>query len=194
MAREYKAGDKFDLSDIVIYIRNIPELQRISRTERYFEIGAGVPLNRILKVGQHVLPKIFTQSLINIAHPAIRNRATLGGNLCHHPRRLNTYGPLTILDARVELRRLGKSRWIQIPRLFNKTGESALQNGEILSRIRIPFVDWNMQFFQKLGDPFQKPKSSLTFCALSDIKKGELTDFRIAISFIGKAVLRDREL
>lgn len=192
--RELKTGGPIGLPDIVINIGNIPELQRISRTERYFEIGAGVPISRILKVGQHVLPKVLTQSLRHVAHPAIRNRATLGGNLCHLPRRLNTYGPLTILDARIELRRLGKSRWIQIPRLFSKTGESSLEPGEIVSRVRIPFVEWNMQFFQQLGDPFLKPKASLTFSALADVKKGELTDFRVAISFIGKSVLRDREL
>jgi len=194
LGREYKTGGSFDLPDIIIHTAGIPELQRISRTERYFEIGAGVPVSRILKVGQHVLPKIFTQALQHIAHPAIRYRATLGGNLCHLPRRLNTFGPLTILDARMELRKLGKSRWIHIPRLFTKTGECTLEEGEIVSRIRIPFVDWNMQFFQKIGDPFIKPKTSIIFSALSDVKKGELVDFRTAVTFIGKSVLRDREL
>lgn len=194
LAREHKGDKDFDLPGMIIDIGEIPELQRISRTERYFEIGAGVPISRILKVGQHVLPKVFTHSLRYISHPAIRNRGTLGGNLCHLPRRLNTFGPLTILDARLELRRLGKSRWIQVPRLFSKTGELTLQEGEIVSRVRIPFVEWNMQFFQKLGDPFLKPKSSLTFSALADVKKGELTDVRVAISFIGKSFLRDREL
>ncbi len=194
LAREQKHDGPLDLPEIVLHINRIPELQRISRTERYFEIGACVPISRILKVGQHVLPKAFTHALHNIAHPAIRNMGTLGGNLGHRPRRLNTFGPLTILDARVELRKLGNSRWVQIPRLFNKTGEPALERGELISRIRIPFVDWNLQFYQRIGDPFTKPKSSLTFSALSDVKKGEVTDFRAAFTFLGRSVLRDREL
>jgi CO/xanthine dehydrogenase FAD-binding subunit len=194
LARENRSDGPFEFPDILLHINRIPELQRISRTERYFEIGACVPISRILKVGQHVLPKALTYALHNIAHPSIRNMGTLGGNLGHQPRRLNTFGPLTILDARVELRKLGNSRWVQVPRLFNKTGASALEPGELISRIRIPFVDWNLQFYQRIGDPFIKPKSSLTFSALTDVKKGEITDFRVAFTFLGRSVLRDREL
>lgn len=194
LARELKGADRFKLRDIVINIGNIPELQRISRTERYFELGAGVPVSRILKVGQHVLPKVLTHSLHHIGHPAVRNRATLGGNLSHLPRRLNTFGSLTILDAKIELRKQGSSRWISVPRLFTKTGTPTFDSGEIISRIRIPFESWNMQFFQKIGDPFLKPKTSLTFSALANVSKGEITDFRTAFSFIGKSILREREL
>jgi len=194
VSREHRGSGMIHLPDIVIHIDRIPELKRISRSERYFELGAGVPISRLLKVGQHVLPKVLTHAMRKIAHPAIRNHGTLGGNLSHQPRRLNTYGPLTILDARIELRSLGKSRWISVHRLYSKTGEFTLDPGEIISRIRVPFVDWNMQFFQKIGDPFVKPKTSLTFSALSDIKKGEITHFRAAFSFLGKSVLQDREL
>lgn len=193
-AREHRGAGNMALPDIVIYIGNVPELQRISRTERYFELGAGVPISRILKVGQHILPKVLTHAMRNIAHPAIRNRGTLGGNLSHRPRRLNTFGPLTILDARLELRSLGRSRWVPVHRLYSKTGEFSPTPGELVSRIRVPFVSWNMQFFQKIGDPFLKPKTALTFSALSDVKKGEVTDFRTAFSFLGKSVLQDREL
>ncbi|HDQ15336.1 MAG TPA: molybdopterin dehydrogenase [Sediminispirochaeta sp.] len=194
IAREQGGRHRFTLPEIIIHLSQVTELQRISRTERYFELGAGVPINKILKVGKHVLPKVFTHALHHIGHPAVRNLAGLGGNLCHAPRRLNTFGPLTILDAKVELRRAGKSRWLPVARLFNRTGELQLAEGEILSRVRIPFESWNMQFFQKIGDPFLKPKTSLTFSAISDVRKAEITDFRIAFSFIGKSMLRDREL
>ncbi|MFO7731458.1 MAG: FAD binding domain-containing protein [Spirochaetia bacterium] len=194
IAREQKGDGPFELPDMVLHISKIPELQRISRTERYFEIGSCVPISRILKVGQHVLPKVFTHALHNIAHPAIRNMGTLGGNLGHQPRRLNTFGPLTILDARVELRKFGSSRWVQVPRLFTKAGEPALEPGEFISRVRIPFVDWNLQFYQRIGDPFTKPKSSLTFSALTAVEKGEITDFRVVFTFLGRSILRDREL
>jgi CO/xanthine dehydrogenase FAD-binding subunit len=193
-ARENRGAGFLALPDIVISLGSIPELQRISRTERYFELGAGVPIGKILKVGQHILPKVFTHAMRNIAHPAIRNRGTLGGNLSHQPRRLNTFGPLTILDARLELRSLGKSRWIPVHRLYTKTGEFTAAPGELISRVRIPFVSWNMQFFQKIGDPFLKPKTALTFSALTDVKKGEVADFRTAFSFLGKSVLQDREI
>ena len=45
-----------DLSQSVISLSRVWELQRISRTERFMEIGAMVPLNRILSIG-----KLLTQ-------------------------------------------------------------------------------------------------------------------------------------
>ncbi len=193
LAREQK-GREFAIPPKVIQLLHVPELQKISRSERYLEIGACVAVDRILKVGKHVLPKALDHALRKIGHPAIHNVATLGGNICHHQRRLNTYGILALLDTRAELRSTGSSRWIPITRLFTKTGAPAFEAGELLTRFRIPFVDWNLQFFQKLGDPFTTPKRALTFCALTEVRKGEITDFRIAVTFLGRAVMRDLNL
>jgi CO/xanthine dehydrogenase FAD-binding subunit len=81
-----------------------------------------------------------------------------------------------------------------MPRLFSKTGELTLEEGEVVTRLRIPFVDWNLQFFQKIGNPFSSPKRSLTFTALTEVKKGVVTDFRMAVTFLGTSMMRDREL
>ncbi|MFP4178853.1 MAG: FAD binding domain-containing protein [Spirochaetaceae bacterium] len=193
LGRELNSPE-FELPKKVIHLAGVPELKKISRSERYLEIGAGVPVDRILKVGKHVLPKALDHSLRKIGHPAIHNVATLGGNVCHAPRRLNSYGILTLLDTRAELRHAGGSRWIPIPRLFSKTGTPSLEPGELITRFRIPFVNWNLQFFQKVGDPFISPKRSLTFSALTEVRKGEITDFRIAVTFLGKSILRDFNL
>jgi CO/xanthine dehydrogenase FAD-binding subunit len=189
-----QSGRRISLPKKVIHISGVEELQKISRTERYLEIGACVPISRILKVGQHVLPKAFEHALRKIGPPALRNMATLGGNVCHRQRRLNAFGILSLLDTQLEVRRSGHSRWILLPRLFTKTGESTLGRGELVTRLRIPFVDWNLQFFQKIGSPFSSPKRSLTFAALTEVKKGEVTDFRLAVTFLGTSMIRDWEL
>ncbi len=193
IAREQR-GRNFQLPQKVIHLIHVPELNRISRSERYLEIGACVSVDRILKVGKHVLPKALDHALRKSGHPAIHNVATLGGNVAHPNRRLNSYGILTLLDTRVELRHAGGSRWIAVPRLFSKTGAPALEPGELITRFRIPFVDWNLQFFQKIGDPFTSPKRALTFSALTEVRKGEISDFRIAVTFLGKSILRNLNL
>mgnify|MGYP006299379127 FL=1 len=190
IAREQRTRE-FQLPQKVIHLMHVPELRKISRSERYLEIGACVSVDRILKVGKHVLPKALDHALRKIGHPAVQNIATIGGNICHPSRRLNTYGILTLLDTRVELRHAGGSRWVPVPRLFSRTGAPAFEPGELATRIRIPFVDWNLQFFQKIGDPFTTPKRAITFSALTEVRKGEITDFRIAVTFLGKAIMRD---
>ena len=68
------------------------------------EIGAAVPISRLLRTGRHVMPKALFTAPINIGGPALRNQATLGGNLCSPEHRLSTYPVLLLLDVRLELR------------------------------------------------------------------------------------------
>ena len=66
----------------VIYLGNVAELSRISRTQRYLDIGATLSLARIMSVGRNVLPQVLQTALGSVAYPSVRNLATLGGNLC----------------------------------------------------------------------------------------------------------------
>ncbi len=75
----------------IIQISRISELKKIRRTERFLEIGALASINRILNVGQHVLPYALAQAMRLIKPSAIRNTATLGGHLCMPDVRLNLF-------------------------------------------------------------------------------------------------------
>jgi CO/xanthine dehydrogenase FAD-binding subunit len=178
----------------IIQISKISELRKIRRTERFLEIGAGAAINKILNVGQHVLPEALAQAMRNIKPSIIRNSATLGGHICMPDVRLNLFSVLLIMDTSLELKKTGKTRWIQIKRLFNKDGEIQLKDNEILSRIRIPFGDWNRQLFKSDGNPFSNASKSVSFCILADVQKGMLNDFRLAIGNSSKSTIRSLEL
>ncbi len=178
----------------IIQISKIPELKKIKRTERFLEIGAGAVINKILNVGQHVLPTALSQAMRLIKPTAIRNIATLGGHLCVQETRLNLFSVLSLMDSSLEIKKQGGSRWIQINRLFNKNGEIQLKENEILTRIRIPFGKWNREIFKSNGNPFFDMGKALSFCILAEIEKGIINDFRMSIGNSGKHIIRNIEL
>lgn len=182
------------LPSSIIQISKISELKKIRRTERFLEIGAGAVINRILNVGQHVLPHALAQAMRLIKPSAIRNAATLGGHLCMPDIRLNLFSVLILMDASLELKGAGGTRWIQINRFFNKKGDIQLKENEALTRIRIPFGNWNRQLFKSDGNPYFDEGDAISFCVLADIQKGMLTDFRMAIGNSGKHTVRSIEL
>ena len=178
----------------IIQISKIPELKKIKRTERYLEIGAGAVINKILNVGQHVLPTALSQAMRLIKPTSIRNTATLGGHLCVQGTRLNLFSVLSLMDSSLEIKKQGSSRWLQLNRLFNKNGEIQLKENEILTRIRIPFGNWNREIFKSNGNPFFDTGKALSFCILAEIEKGIINDFRMSIGNSGRHTIRNIEL
>ena len=70
-----------ELPERVLSIRNIPELCQIDKHERYIDFGPGVTLNSILHMGINFLPSVLYEAVNSIGNHAVRNMATLGGNI-----------------------------------------------------------------------------------------------------------------
>jgi xanthine dehydrogenase YagS FAD-binding subunit len=81
-------GPKCKIPEILISIKRIPEMARITYGEKTgLRIGAGVILSRL--VTSDVIQrefKILSQAAMEIGTTQIRNMGTLGGNLCQRPR------------------------------------------------------------------------------------------------------------
>ncbi len=177
----------------VMNIKNVKELQRITRTDRNIEIGAAADLHRILSIGA-LLPAAMYEAIRGIGSIPLRNCATIGGNLCCKEQCLSLYVLSTLMDMRFELRRQGSSRWVPGNRFRNSDGETVLAEDEILSRVRIPLERWNMQFFRSFGSAYIPQTNPLHVCGLAKIDGDSLSDLRLAAAGGHQAVIRDREL
>ncbi|GHV70203.1 FAD-binding protein [Spirochaetia bacterium] len=181
----------------ILSLENLEDLHRITRTERYLEIGAMVTLSQILRLGK-IVPEALTRCLENIAGPQLRNLATIGGNICHPAFRLDASAPMIALDAHYELRSAAagihtnaatQSRWISAPRFSALPGPPALAPQELLTRIRIPLDQWNYSLFRKLAIPGIEDAGGVIVFLIRN-QKNILTDIRIV--FAGEVVLQDR--
>jgi CO/xanthine dehydrogenase FAD-binding subunit len=172
----------------IISLDKIEELRKISRTERYIEIGAMVKLNQIINLGK-IVPEALTKCLEYIAGPQLRNQATIGGNICNSSRRLDGSAAMIALDAQFELRTAGVARWISAPRFSSLPGPSALATHEILTRIRVPLEPWNFSCYRKFNTTgSNEPGNCILFVMRN--QKNILSSIRVVYS--GKTILRDK--
>jgi len=172
----------------LVSLDKIEDLKKISRTERYLEIGAMVRLNQIIQLGK-IVPDALSLCIENIVGPQIRNFATIGGNICSYNRRFDLSASMNALDAQFELRQAQSSRWIAASRFLSLPGPPALNRQEILTRIRVPLETWTYTWYYKfrfsgIGEPGG--------CMLLMIRtqKNTLTNIRVVYS--GKTILREK--
>jgi CO/xanthine dehydrogenase FAD-binding subunit len=184
----------------IIDLSRVSELTRMSRTERWLDLGAALPLSRLLSAARNVLPRSVLSSVAGIGAPALRNQATIGGNLCLASPLSDTLAPLFALDARVELRSNAGFRWLPVHLFLAVLGRPALRPGEVLTRVRIPLPDWDWSHFRKVSLKAPPSQSILSFCGLARLQREVVSDVRFAVTGLyvpepgAPVVYRDRSL
>lgn len=188
----YGQGDRLlCLPQTVINLNGINELKEISRTERYIEVGAMASLGRLQKL-EKILPAIIVEAISTVASVQIRNLASLGGNLACQERRMDLFAPLCTLDALLELRSAGSSRWVPISRFAPSAGPTIRNADEIITRVRIPLETWTHHRCHKLGPVNWISPESAVFAFLARTNKDSIGDVRMVLA--GSGIIRDREL
>jgi carbon-monoxide dehydrogenase medium subunit len=106
-------------------------------------------------IGEH-LP-ILHEALPHIAHPQIRNRGTLGGNLAHADPASEMPAIVLALDATVHLRSASAKRQVAARDFFVGALETAIAPEEMLTAIDLPALPPNtgacfMEVARRKGD------------------------------------------
>ncbi|MDR1971124.1 MAG: FAD binding domain-containing protein [Treponema sp.] len=183
-----QGSSSLSLPATILSLGRIEELGRVTRTERYLEIGAMVKLRDIIRLGK-IVPEALTRTLEGIAGPQLRSLATIGGNLCCPGRRLDCAAPLIALDAIYELRGAQSSRWISAARFSSVPGSPALGKQELLTRIRIPLDQWDFTAYRKFGGRDSGADGGVLIFIMKN-RKNILTGLRVI--FAGRRILRDK--
>ena len=189
-----RPGRFLSLPSHVISLQDIGELRRINRTERYIEIGSGIPLREIARLGEPNLPHVLYQAIRHVGPPTVGGLATIGGNIAIPGRIMTLVPTLAILDAKAELRRPRGSRWIAVSRVHHADGTLELQPGEIITRIRIPLENWNVQAFRRFGTEMVPTSSPLTFCGIARVTNGIVEEIRVIGSAGGRLMFRNTQI
>ena len=188
-----KFREQPELPKQILLLERIDDLRSITRTERYLEIGAMVRLGEIIALGK-IVPGVFSQTLLGIAGPLVRNMATIGGNISTKG---DAIAPLCALDAVYELRNANSSRWISAIRysaLIEKN--EPLQPGELLTRIRIPLEEWNYSMYRKFTvneADFHSETGSEDGVLILVVQNRKNMLTNINVVFAGKTLLRDKD-
>ncbi len=170
----------------ILDVKGVAELVGISRTDGEVSIGACTLMSELEAdpIIRAVAP-MLAEAAGRIACPQIRNRATIGGNLCNASPAADTAVPLILLDAVVELASCNPDgasatgdghyalREVAITDFFKGPGSTGLAPGEILTRVR----------FKPPADDRQESRSRGWFWAWD--KFGTRPAMEIAVASVG---------
>ncbi|MCL2267056.1 MAG: FAD binding domain-containing protein, partial [Treponema sp.] len=166
-----------NLPPAFLCLDKIAELQKITRTEHYLEIGSMVRLNRLVNLGKAV-PGVLRACIENIGGVQLRNIATIGGNICtaggFSP---DIPAPLIALDAQYELRNSSSSRWVSASRFHSLTENTTMEKQELVTRIRLPLHTWDYAVYKKFHGESHLNSAALVF--LAKTHKNILSEIRV---------------
>ncbi len=182
----------------VIFIAGVPELKTISHQEGYLVLGACLTYKELLEAE---LPEIMKEVFRMIASPAIRNRGTIGGNICNASPAGDTLPMLYALSAEVGLKSLGddgevKSRILPISDYILGIRRIDRRPGEVLCTIRIPeeLLSENTEFYyKKVGARRAEAISKLSFFGAAKCRGDVIESVHAAFGAVGVTVVNPRE-
>ncbi len=192
--RPYPASDGID----IISLARVPDLKRISRSERYIEIGALATIEETLVVGQHILPPVLVRACRTSASLLIRSQATFGGTIGIPDLTLSIPAALSVLETQIEIRspseKKSGAQWIPVQRLFGRMGDRSPIAPAVITRIRILLEESDFDFFRVVGEPYQQPGEAVILSVFAKFNAPAIAEFRFSLTFPQSGVFRNREI
>jgi len=134
--------------DMVIDIGNLAGLRHISIEDGALCIGALTRHAELLEsseIGR--LAPLLAEAVRHIAHPAIRNRGTIGGSLAHADPAAELPACMMALDATIIVRSRCSERRIAAADFFQGIFTTALSADELLVSVELPIVRGPSAYF-----------------------------------------------
>jgi CO/xanthine dehydrogenase FAD-binding subunit len=139
---------------ILVDVKYLPGLTTIEfDADVGLSIGAATSMNTVARhpavMGFYPL---LAEAAETVASYQLRNRATIGGNLCNASPAADTAPAVIVLEADLIVQGEAGERSIPAAAFFLGPGENALQKGEFLTRIEFPLppTGWKGRYL-KLG-------------------------------------------
>ena len=121
----------------------------------------------------------------------IRNRATIGGNLCSASPIGDLIPALLVLEATAVLTRANGSRILDLEEFIEGYRKTALAKDEYLSKISLSIPEsWNSFAFRKLSKRYEDDISSVSIAVFLLHDNVRINEIRIALGGAGDRALR----
>src|SRR6201988_1282434 len=172
--------------ELIVDIGELKELRGIAVRGETLVIGALTRHVELLKspdIATHA--PLLADAVAHVAHPAIRNRGTLGGSLAHADPASELPACMLALDATIIVRGQAGERRIEAKDFFTGIYQTALSVEELLVAVELPAVQKDsVHFFQEFarrhGD-----YAIVGLAAQAIMRGGVFADLRIALFAVG---------
>ena len=172
--------------ELIVDIGDLTELRGITVRTNTLTIGAltrHVDLLKSSDIAAHA--PLLTDAVAHVAHPAIRNRGTIGGSLAHADPASELPACMVALNASIIAHGPAGERLIPAKDFFIGIYETALSPQELLVAIELPVAAKNSahffcEFARRHGD-----YAIIGLATQAIVENGQLTDFRPAYFSVG---------
>jgi carbon-monoxide dehydrogenase medium subunit len=179
--------------EVLIDIKKIGELHRLSAEEKIMRIGACMTHQALANdpaVRRHA--PSFADAESQVANARVRNQGTLGGNLCFSDPHSDPGTVLLLHNAAVKVANYKGERQLPLDQFFEDMYATALRPNEILSEVVIPPLPYGMKSVYLRLHRYQRP--TLGVAAAVATTDGSITECRLAVGCAGPKPLRLAEL
>jgi aerobic carbon-monoxide dehydrogenase medium subunit len=172
--------------ELIVDIGEIAELRGIGVRGDVLSIGAltrHVDLLRSPEIAAHA--PLLKEAVAHVAHPAIRNRGTLGGSLAHADPASELPACMVALNATVVVSGQAGERRIGAEDFFTGIYETSLSAQELLISVELPVARKNSvhffhEFARRHGD-----YAIVGLAAQAIVQRDVFTDLRMAFFAVG---------
>ena len=166
--------------EFIVDIGELAELRGVAVKERILTIGALTRHADLLQSPEIAArAPLLKDAVAHVAHPAIRNRGTIGGSLAHADPASELPACMLTLGATIVARGPGGERRIPAARFFTGIYETALAPQELLTAVELPEVakgstHFFHEFARRHGD-----YAIVGLAAQADVREGRFADLRL---------------
>ena len=179
--------------DTIIDISDVASLKRIDALDGVLSIGAGATLSQLSSLfsSKDQRCEAMVELLSRFGSKQIRNRATIGGNICSASPIGDLIPALLVLEAKVVLAGTNGQRTLAIEDFIKGYRKTSLAKDEYLSKVSLSVPDsWRSFAFRKLSKRYEDDISSVSIAIFLLHDDVRIKEIRIALGGVGETALR----
>ncbi|MDO9060581.1 MAG: xanthine dehydrogenase family protein subunit M, partial [Bradyrhizobium sp.] len=172
--------------ELIVDIGELAELRGIAVNGGVVRIGAltrHVDLLKSPDIAAHA--PLLTDAIAHVAHPAIRNRGTIGGNLAHADPASELPACMVALNATIIVRGQAGERRVAAGDFFTGIYETDLSAQELLVAVELPVAGKNSACFFHEFARRQGDYAIAGLAAQAIVEHDAFTDLRLAFFAVG---------
>jgi len=194
----------------LLFLDAIKELQGLALSPEYLEIGASVPMALVAGDAHSpspsdAIPHVLRRAAADLGALALRQRATLAGNVANASPAGDTLAALYALAAQVVLRSSGATRVLKVSDFIVSPGQTLLAPDEIITAIRLPQPLPCWSYWRKVGTRRANALTKVSVAAAASIRYSDtaahqgigrdrlISGFTLAFGAVGPTVIDAEE-
>ncbi|ERF85460.1 xanthine dehydrogenase family protein subunit M [Bradyrhizobium viridifuturi] len=176
--------------ELLVDIGGLAELRGIALKGDVLVVGAltrYVDLLRSPEIALHA--PLLLNAVSHVAHPAIRNRGTIGGSLAHADPASELPACVVALDAAIVARGPTGERRIAATEFFKGIYETALSPDELLVAVEVPIAGQGSTYFFQEYARRHGDYAVVGLAARAVVAAGRFSDLRLGFFAVGERPL-----